>query len=233
MTRLQQGHLMFVWRCWRTISKYVCYLVPRPLDVWQKVFKILLMTTRDTQCIIFKRENFGVLRHVFWRKFSNQRNRQIPNRFWRRRSELGIWGKDYSPHGGLITMQSSMFSGKSVVQSHHSARRLCRARSAAARWTLPRCCVRCMFVLRLFTFRALVPCLQLFVVWLLLRSCVSFVVCCSIRVSGGEGEGKKKEKGGRKIGRKSAPRSGILFASPELMHRPTSNSPRHLDTRNV
>ena len=38
---------------------------------------------------------------------------------------------------------------------------------------------------------------------------------------------------GRKIRRKSALRSGILFASTEVMHRPRSYSPIHFDVRNM
>jgi len=38
---------------------------------------------------------------------------------------------------------------------------------------------------------------------------------------------------GRKIRRKSALRSGILFASPELMHRVRSNSSLHFDNENI
>ena len=170
--------------------------MPRPLDVLQKVF-----TARDTQCIISKRENFGVLKHVFWREFSNQKNRQIKawvlcvclcrqilkKAFQTRHLGQGlltVWWLDYN---AIFNVFREISSSIIIAQG------ACAARSAAALRTLPRYCVWCMFVLRLFPFRALVPCLQLSVVWLLSRSCVlvlSFVVCCSIWVSGGEGKGK-------------------------------------------
>ena len=38
---------------------------------------------------------------------------------------------------------------------------------------------------------------------------------------------------GCKNRRKSALHSGILFASPEVMHKPRSDSPLHFDTRNI
>jgi len=38
---------------------------------------------------------------------------------------------------------------------------------------------------------------------------------------------------GRKIHRKLAPRSGILFASTEVVHKPRSDSPLHFDIRYI
>jgi len=44
---------------------------------------------------------------------------------------------------------------------------------------------------------------------------------------------QKSNAFGRKIRQKSALRSGILFASTEVMHRPKSDSSLHFDIRNI
>jgi len=56
---------------------------------------------------------------------------------------------------------------------------------------------------------------------------------CPCHIFQRDGDNRLKNAFGRKIRRNSPLCGGIAFASPEVVHRPKSDSPQHFDIRNI